>query len=229
MDHRCYALEDLARTIKAARLSKDLSQRALSAKIDVPQGHISKIENGKVDIKASSLIELARALGLEVMLVPSNLVPAVNAFTRKNESGEERAAASDPKEKAIAEVKGELTKVHREAERALHKMGNVAELARLSDTARALAFMRMGIAQSNQIKEALKAINTHRDTIKNALRAHKDVAEMLKGASMRNTLKDIALAADRLKDIRNALAHGALAGPAKALPAYRLSDGGDDA
>jgi hypothetical protein len=48
----------------------------------VPQSHISKIESGKVDIKTSSLIELARALDLEIMIVPRRLVPAVEALAR---------------------------------------------------------------------------------------------------------------------------------------------------
>jgi hypothetical protein len=39
-------------------------------------------ENGAVDLKLSSLIELARTLGLEVMLVPRKLVPAVEMLAR---------------------------------------------------------------------------------------------------------------------------------------------------
>ena len=62
--------------LKAARQQKKLSQRGLSVKTGVPQSHISKIENGTIDLQASSLIEIARALDLELVLVPRNLVPA---------------------------------------------------------------------------------------------------------------------------------------------------------
>ncbi|HEC17576.1 MAG TPA: XRE family transcriptional regulator [Sedimenticola sp.] len=75
-----YAIEYLAKALKAARENKKLSQRALSQKIGMPQAHISKIENAAVDLRASNLVELARALDLEVMLVPRKHVPAVNSL-----------------------------------------------------------------------------------------------------------------------------------------------------
>ena len=77
-----YSTEHVIQTLKLARRDKRLSQRELGAKAGVPQGHISKIENGTVDLKLSSLIGLARILGLEVMLVPRNLVPAVETLAR---------------------------------------------------------------------------------------------------------------------------------------------------
>jgi len=46
----------------------------------MPQAQISKIENAAVDMQASTLIELARALDLEVMLVPRKQVPAVKSI-----------------------------------------------------------------------------------------------------------------------------------------------------
>ena len=48
----------------------------------MPQSHISKIENGAVDLKTSSLIELARVLDLEFMLVPRTFVPTVQGLQR---------------------------------------------------------------------------------------------------------------------------------------------------
>jgi transcriptional regulator with XRE-family HTH domain len=75
-----YSIEELVKKIKIGRKKKGLSQRALSSKIHVPQSHISKIENGMVDLQTSSLIEIARALDLELILVPRNLLPAINAM-----------------------------------------------------------------------------------------------------------------------------------------------------
>lgn len=77
-----HATEYVARTLKSARVAKGLSQRALSALSGVPQSHISKIEAGGVDLRVSSLIALARVLGLELTLVPRKTVPAVNALIR---------------------------------------------------------------------------------------------------------------------------------------------------
>ena len=82
-----YATEHIANTLKAARKSKGLSQRELSAKSGVPQGHISKIENGTVDLRISSLVALGRALDLELMLVPRKTIPAVRSVVRSSAHG----------------------------------------------------------------------------------------------------------------------------------------------
>jgi len=91
-------IEYLARALKKAREDKKLSQRALSQRIGMPQAHISKIENAAVDLRASNLIEMARALDLEVMLVPRKYVPAVTSLTDrqkvKTEDYEQRPAYS---------------------------------------------------------------------------------------------------------------------------------------
>ncbi|MDE0031461.1 MAG: helix-turn-helix transcriptional regulator [Deltaproteobacteria bacterium] len=77
-----YLLEQLIDTLKTAREAQGLSQRELSAKSRLPQSHISKIENGAVDLRTSSLVELARVLDLELVLVPRRGVPAVRSIVR---------------------------------------------------------------------------------------------------------------------------------------------------
>ena len=76
-----HTLDHLSTTLKSARKAKKLSQRGLSDATGLTQAQISKIENATADFKTSTLIELARTLDLEVMLVPRQLVPAVNALT----------------------------------------------------------------------------------------------------------------------------------------------------
>jgi HTH-type transcriptional regulator / antitoxin HipB len=73
-------LQPLLDRIKAARRHKGLSQRALGERVGLPQSHISKIENGSVDLQASSLLEIARALDLELTLVPRVALAAVRAL-----------------------------------------------------------------------------------------------------------------------------------------------------
>jgi transcriptional regulator with XRE-family HTH domain len=73
--------ESLIAALKAARVARGFSQRELSARSGVPQSHISKIENGGADLRMSSLIELARALEFELVLVPRRLIPAVKGLT----------------------------------------------------------------------------------------------------------------------------------------------------
>ena len=81
-----YVLEEIGTTLKQARERKGLSQRALSAAADVPQAQISKIENGSVDLKLSTLLRLARTLELEPVLAPRKALPAVKSVIRSTAS-----------------------------------------------------------------------------------------------------------------------------------------------
>ena len=87
------AIEPIVRQIKVARSARKLSQRALSAKVGLPQGHISRIEAGEVDLKLSSLVGLARALDLEPMLVPRQRIKAVDAIIRSSGRAGDRIAS----------------------------------------------------------------------------------------------------------------------------------------
>ena len=81
-----HASEHIAKALRQARESKGLSQRELSATSGVPQGHISRIEAGTVDLRLSSLVELARALDLELMLVRRHAVAAARSIIRTSGS-----------------------------------------------------------------------------------------------------------------------------------------------
>ena len=89
-----YTIADIVEELKTAREAQGLSQRKLSQLVGIPQGHISKIESGNVDLRVSSLIQLARALGLELTLVPRKALPAVNAIARGINSESVRPAYS---------------------------------------------------------------------------------------------------------------------------------------
>ncbi|MBI3771677.1 MAG: helix-turn-helix transcriptional regulator [Gammaproteobacteria bacterium] len=78
-----YSIQPLLAVLKVAREQKGLSQRAFSAEIGVPQGRLSRIENGAVDVRLSSLLDIARALDLDLMLVPRQLVPAVGVLVNQ--------------------------------------------------------------------------------------------------------------------------------------------------
>ncbi len=79
-----YAIEYIASALRKAREAKGLSQRELGRKAGVPQGHISKIENGAVDLRLSSLVALARTLDLELALAPRKVVPALKSLARSS-------------------------------------------------------------------------------------------------------------------------------------------------
>ena len=75
-------LDSIAATLRRARERKGWSQHKLGQRVGLPQSHISKIESSAVDLQTSSLIELARALDLELTLVSRTLIPAVQALQR---------------------------------------------------------------------------------------------------------------------------------------------------
>ena len=50
----------------------------------MPQSHISKIENNQVDLRLSSFVAIANALGLQVALVPRKAMPAVQLIARQS-------------------------------------------------------------------------------------------------------------------------------------------------
>ncbi len=80
-----YEVEDITRNLKEARHRMGLSQRALAQKAGVPQSHISKIEKGEVDLRLSSLIELARALDLELVMAPRKNLSAIQSIVRSSD------------------------------------------------------------------------------------------------------------------------------------------------
>lgn len=82
------SIQHIGKALKDARLRKGLSQRTLSRKTKIPQNHISKIENGQVDLQASTLIEISRALNLELMLVPIGLVSTFQALLSGEKEGD---------------------------------------------------------------------------------------------------------------------------------------------
>jgi transcriptional regulator with XRE-family HTH domain len=91
-------IEEIAQALRQARQAKGLSQRALSQRAGVPQGHISNIERGAVDLRLSSLVAIARVLDLEVALVPRKSVPAIEAIVRS--ASADRRSLSEPAQPA---------------------------------------------------------------------------------------------------------------------------------
>jgi len=77
-------VEQIAKALKDARIAKGLNQRELSELVSVPQSHISKIESRAVDLRVSSLIEITRALDLEVELVPRKHLSTIRMISRSD-------------------------------------------------------------------------------------------------------------------------------------------------
>jgi transcriptional regulator with XRE-family HTH domain len=81
------ATQTITDGLRAAREAKGLSQRALADLTGVGQANISRIESGGQDLRLSKLTEIARALELELVLVPRGRLAAVASFLRTGEAG----------------------------------------------------------------------------------------------------------------------------------------------
>ncbi len=75
-----YALEGIGKALQLERDRLGLTQRAFAKRAGTTQARVSTIENGDVDLRLSTLIEFARALDLDLMLIPRRHVPAVTAI-----------------------------------------------------------------------------------------------------------------------------------------------------
>ena len=87
---------NLNASIKNARRAKGWSQALLSKRLGIPQGHLSNIENGKTDLRVSSLIEIARMLDLEPMLIPKSFQPAIAAILKGESTQQARFQPDEP-------------------------------------------------------------------------------------------------------------------------------------
>jgi transcriptional regulator with XRE-family HTH domain len=177
-----YATTDITEQLKAAREARRLSQRELSELAGVPQSHISKIESGSVDLRVSSLIALARALGLELKLIPRNALPAVNTIVRGSEGSTQKPGRSAATvQKALKRIDDTVTRLIRE-----HPASK--ELAQIQNLARDLQRLRVPDAYSQTIQEADKALQS----IRNPTASQGAIGKIISG----------------FQQLRNALAHG---------------------
>jgi transcriptional regulator with XRE-family HTH domain len=80
----------LADGLKAARLSRQLSQAELAAKLGLRQRQISDLERASNDPRLSTIHNVARAIELELMLIPRHLISAVNALQRPGTDASKR-------------------------------------------------------------------------------------------------------------------------------------------
>jgi len=74
--------EAISRELKAARLRRGWSQAEVGRQVGLPQTHVSGIETGRIVPRFDTLLDLVRVLGMDLVLVPQSLVPAVGALVR---------------------------------------------------------------------------------------------------------------------------------------------------
>lgn len=194
-------IEEIAASLREARIAKALTQKALGQRVGLPQSHISKIEKGAVDLKLSSLVEIARALGLEIKLVPRNALPAVEGAVRAHGTSVETSRA--------------LSLLNRQAQIADRIKANFPDLPQVEDfqnAIRSIPRLQFDAAQLKALDEALKPA--------------KRLTSITEGqGGVAALAKRLEEATSALRHFRNMQVHHApLIEAARQRPAYRLED-----
>ena len=189
-------MDEISRTIRAVRRAKRMSQLALSKTAGMPQSHISRIENAGVDLRVSSLTEIARALGLELTLVPRKALPAVRSIVNSSQIG-------IPSLTSVA-LNKDIVKLEKLADEIGRQHGSAKEAVQIKSVVHDLTRMAMPESYFRSVSKALY-----------------ELAKVKKQADP-DRLKE-ALA--NVQELRNALARSPLRELRQAnRPAYSLED-----
>ncbi len=70
----------ILKELKIARQEKGLNQSEFGNKLGLPQSHISKIEREETNPRLSTVIDMARIVDRELMLVPRRLAPVIRTM-----------------------------------------------------------------------------------------------------------------------------------------------------
>lgn len=192
-------IEEIAANVREARIAKALTQKALGQRVGLPQSHISKIEKGAVDLKLSSLVEIARALELEIKLVPRKALPAIEGAVRAYGTAVETSRA--------VSLLNEQAQI---AERIKANFPDLLQVEAFQNAIRSIPRLQFDAAQ-------LKALNE-------ALRPAKRLATIIEAQGGVTALaKRLEEATYALRHFRNnQVHHASLIEAARQLPAYRL-------
>lgn len=198
----------LAQILQAARERKGLSQRALAAKLGVRQSYVSRIETASIDPKSSSLTEIARALDLELVLLPRRLLPAVQALQRQDEPNEST--------KFEDSIRDRLNRIRHQLQTIEGLAGEPKALTFLDKVIEELIPLRFGALAGVQIQTLLEQISNMLNQIRRT--PHPSVDKQIS----KEALITIDRLARELRAIRNRLAHPTAEQLSRPVPAYRL-------
>ena len=194
-------IEELAASLREARIAKALTQKALGQRVGLPQSHISKIEKGAVDLKLSSLVEIARALELEIKLVPRKALPAVEGAVRAHGTSVETSRAL-----SLLNQQAQI------AERIKAEFPDLPQVEAFQKAIRSIPRLQFDAAQLKALDEALQPA-----------RRLTSIIEGQGGAAA--LAKRLEEATSALRHFRNMqVQHAPLIEAARQRPAYRLEE-----
>jgi transcriptional regulator with XRE-family HTH domain len=144
-----YQSEDLLKEVQDQRVKAAMSQRALAERSGLTQAHISQIETGRLEPGLSSFIQMARALDLEIVLVPKKYLPAVEGILRRRSSEQFSPQEGEAALREIARGERLVTKQK-------HLYGSSVDLDRIADS---LRFLRNAPLRKEDLHIVNAAIN----------------------------------------------------------------------
>ncbi|MFA5951873.1 MAG: helix-turn-helix domain-containing protein [Hyphomicrobium sp.] len=156
-----YQSEHLLSQLRQVREDARITQRALSERTGLTQSHISQIESGKLEPGLTSFIELARALDLELVLVPKKMLPAITGIIRAHAAPGEEAREGKAAQKKFGRALRSIKQL-----RSRH--GGSADLDRIEDSLNALRYAHLGAAEADVLQTILNMIpsNLHDASLK---------------------------------------------------------------
>jgi len=90
-------LGELRAQLREGRRRTKLTQDQVASRAGLSRASYRAIETGATAPRASTLINIARAIGMEMMLIPKEMVPAVQAMLRSSDD-DQPAFTADPDE-----------------------------------------------------------------------------------------------------------------------------------
>jgi transcriptional regulator with XRE-family HTH domain len=195
---------NIARELKAMRAARSMTQHELGERVGLPQSHISKIEQGRVDLQLSSLIEIARALELEVTLIPRKSLPAVESAVRVTAPNIEDD-----------NIRAQLALHAQIARDASQRFPQFNEITGFNAAIAALQKVRLPVTHVEHFYRALKPATDAWARLQRPVLQLEDSMKSL--ASFRRS-------AEELKMLRNAVVHQQDEAANRPVPAYRLDD-----
>ncbi|MCB5205211.1 helix-turn-helix domain-containing protein [Neorhizobium sp. T786] len=79
------SLLEIGQLLKATRKGRQLTQEQVADMAGISRPRYREIEAGSSAARTTTLINIARALGLELMLIPQAMVPAVGSLLRPHD------------------------------------------------------------------------------------------------------------------------------------------------
>ncbi len=213
-----HATQDIIVALKRARAAKGLSQRALSKRTGVPQSHISKIESGGADIRLSSLTELARALDLDLRLVPRKAVPAVDSVVRATVPTVTATPAVKELDRTLDAVR-DLSTIYPALSELKQLQGNLHALRTLRDVNKELEALRDVGRRFRKLQQTCKVLAKTRQGSAKQLEAIHETAGI-----PAEHLEALRRVASTVQNLRDRLVHAQSEQPSPPRPAYRLDD-----